>query len=408
MPREASQVNRESSRKLRVISWNLAHRVGEAASSEAALIRDLGPDLALLQEANGRSIEALAKRAGLDWVRWSKPDGHPLRAGSGYLAAIAGRGAEPDWLSPRFDVPFPDRVTAARIYVGNTAIMAAAYHAPPGVSWGLEKAQQAVTFARWLAGQQGLVVLGADANTPLVDHPDFLRTRTHWHTGMTALKGAPGDDFLWGHTKVHSLNDALRVALADNPARFEAVRALRPAGPLDVSFMTRRRNGQPSTPWRFDSVWVSKEVVVVSVEYLYDRGLAAGSDHAVVLADLLVPQAQSSHATVSESAWAATLNRSSDSHSKPKATGQGQSVRDVQPRTAEPQAAMVASHRGLIVYTRRRNPEGDWILIKNPKVYGTRRNWATTETFGTEEAAREWAYKHGMTVSERERWLNTQ
>ena len=64
--------------------------------------------------------------------------------------------------------------------------------------------------------------------------------------------------------------------------------------------------------------------------------------------------------------------------------------------------------RGLTVYTRQRNPEGDWILIKNPKRYGSRANWATTEIFGTEEGAREWAYQHGMTVSERERWLNTQ
>ncbi len=64
--------------------------------------------------------------------------------------------------------------------------------------------------------------------------------------------------------------------------------------------------------------------------------------------------------------------------------------------------------RGLTVYTRQRNPEGDWILIKNPKVYSSRANWATNEIFGSEEGAREWAYQHGMTVSERERWLNTQ
>jgi hypothetical protein len=68
----------------------------------------------------------------------------------------------------------------------------------------------------------------------------------------------------------------------------------------------------------------------------------------------------------------------------------------------------IPSRRGITVYTRQRNPEGDWILIKNPKVYGSRANWATTEIFGTEEGAREWAYHHGMTVSERERWLNTQ
>jgi len=65
------------------------------------------------------------------------------------------------------------------------------------------------------------------------------------------------------------------------------------------------------------------------------------------------------------------------------------------------------ARRGLVVYTRQGNQEGDWILIKNPNVYSTRRNWAITEIFGTEEAAREWAYQHGMSASEPERWLNT-
>jgi hypothetical protein len=49
----------------------------------------------------------------------------------------------------------------------------------------------------------------------------------------------------------------------------------------------------------------------------------------------------------------------------------------------------VPTRRGLTVYTRQRNPEGDWILIKNPKVYSSLANWATTEIFGTEEGARE-------------------
>jgi hypothetical protein len=290
MLRPFVQAHPESFRKLRVISWNLKHRVGDGARSEADLIRSLAPDLALLQEANARSIEFLARTAGFDWVRWTRPDDQPLRAGSGYLAAIAGRGAEPEWLSSRFDVPFPDRVTAARIRVGETAIIATAYHAPPGVSWGLEKARQAVTFAYWLADQQDLVVLGADANTPMVDHPDFGKTLTHWQTGVARLKGAPGDDLLWGHTKVHGLDDALRVVLGQDPTRLRAIREASPNGPLDVSYRTRRRNGQPSTPWRFDGIWISKGLRVVSVDYQYDRGLAAGSDHAVVLVELLVPQ----------------------------------------------------------------------------------------------------------------------
>jgi exonuclease III len=273
-------------RRLRVVSWNLAHRVKRGAKQEADLLRELEPDFALLQEANANSIGFLADEAGFDWVRWTTSDSQPQRSGSGYLAAVAGRGKEPEWLSPRFEVPFPDRVTAVRVRVGNAALIAASYHAPPGVSWGPEKAQQAVTFARWLADQNEQCVLGADANTPEVDHPDFAFTRTHWRTGVRGLKGKPGDDLLWGPTKVHGLQDAFRVALANDPARLQAIRDLNPAGPLAVSYRTRRRMGKPSTPWRFDGIWVTSGLGVVSVNYLYEQGIQAGSDHAIVVADL--------------------------------------------------------------------------------------------------------------------------
>lgn len=402
-------------RRLRVITWNLGRGVGERASREADLVRHLSPDLALFQEANARSINGVAREAGFDWVRWTQPDDQPLRAGSGYLAAVAGRGAEPEWFSPRFDVPFPDRVTAVRIRVGEMPIIAASYHAPPGVSWGREKAQQAVAFARWLADQQDLVVLGADANTPMVDHPDFHRTLTHWQSGVARLKGAPGDDLMWGHTKVHGLDDAFRVALANDPARMNAIRDARPDGPLDVLYRTRRRNGRPSTPWRFDGIWISKGIQVVSVDYFYDRGLAAGSDHALVSAELLVPQVRARPETAAQpEPWqpAAVIAPVRPSASpSPRSAGHppNRSARVSEaPTVREAVIAAGAIARGLAVYTRRRNPEGDWILIKNPKVYSSRANWATTEIFGTEEGAREWAYQHGMTVSERERWLNTQ
>src|SRR5258708_34269855 len=144
MLRPSMQPTAEPSRKLRVISWNLAHRVGEGSKSEADLIRSLGPDLALLQEANARSIEALAQMAGFDWVRWTKPDGQLLRAGSGYFAAIAGRGDGPEWISPRFESRFPDRVTAARIHLCDTTIMAAAYLAPPGAAWAIVEAPRPI------------------------------------------------------------------------------------------------------------------------------------------------------------------------------------------------------------------------------------------------------------------------
>jgi hypothetical protein len=52
--------------------------------------------------------------------------------------------------------------------VDGTGLTAVFYHAPPGVNWGIAKARQAVAVARRLSAQPGPVLLGADANTPLV------------------------------------------------------------------------------------------------------------------------------------------------------------------------------------------------------------------------------------------------
>jgi endonuclease/exonuclease/phosphatase family metal-dependent hydrolase len=78
----------------------------------------------------------------------------------------------------------------------------------------------------------------------------------------------------------------LRVWLDEHPEDLEAIRQLRPAGPLVVSHRTGRRTGREGTPRRFDSIWVSSDYAVLDVQYLYDEALAAGSDHAIVVADL--------------------------------------------------------------------------------------------------------------------------
>jgi hypothetical protein len=85
------------------------------------------------------------------------------------------------------------------------------------VDWGLVKPRQAVKFASWLQSHAGPVVLGADANTPLVDAADFTQARTHWHTGGRDLHDELGDDLLFGPGKTHPLDDAFRRWLAIIP-----------------------------------------------------------------------------------------------------------------------------------------------------------------------------------------------
>jgi hypothetical protein len=73
----------------------------------------------------------------------------------------------------------PWRAVLIATEVGDAEVTAASYHAPPGVSYGIAKPRQAVAFVSWPAAQHGPVLFGADANTPLVDALDFVRTRTH-------------------------------------------------------------------------------------------------------------------------------------------------------------------------------------------------------------------------------------
>jgi hypothetical protein len=282
---------------LRVVSWNIAFRGREAAERQGRLLRESAPDLMLLQELNPGSSEVLARAAGADWIvraidlRDPEEEDSPVRRRG---VAVAGHGLRLccSWLLD--GIRFPERVLLIGTLMEGTPFIAASYHAPPGVTWGIIKPRQAVAFASWLSTQNGPLLFGADANTPLIDAIDFANTRTHWHTGYRKLKGELGDDRLFGPSKMHDLDDALRRWLALHPDEIDRLRASQPCGPLAITHRTRRRKNSPGNPRRFDSVWVSSQWVVRHIEHLYEAGSA--SDHVPVMVDLdLAPQARISH-----------------------------------------------------------------------------------------------------------------
>ena len=221
--------------EVRVVSWNIHFRGPETANLQGALLRELAPDLMLLQEVNPRSSESLRRAAGADWMvraidlRTAKPDDTSVRRRG---VAIAGR-ALPlcrSWLLDEIQLPERILIIETQTREG-TPFIAVSYHAP------LVKPRQAVTFASWLSSQNGPLLFGADANTPLIDAFDFANTRTHWHTGSRKLRGEPGDDLLFGHDKKHALKDALRCWLELRPDEMDRLRAV-PSGPLAITHRT--------------------------------------------------------------------------------------------------------------------------------------------------------------------------
>jgi endonuclease/exonuclease/phosphatase family metal-dependent hydrolase len=277
---------------MRVVSWNLAFRGPKAAKRQGDLLRQLAPDLMLLQELNPGSSTALANAAGADWMvraidlRNPESDDSSVRRRG---VAIAGHGQPPrrSWLLK--EIRLPERILLIETQTERRSFIAVSYHAPPGVKWGIIKPRQAVAFASWLVAQNGPLLLGADANTPLIDALDFVNTRTHWHTGDRRLHGERGDDALFGPGRVHNLDDSLRRWLTTHPDEMDRLRASKPSGPLAITHRTGRRKNSLGTGRRFDSVWVSRHWVARHIEHLYEQGIAAGSDHAPVVVDLDLP-----------------------------------------------------------------------------------------------------------------------
>jgi hypothetical protein len=221
--------------------------------------------------------------------------------------AIAGHGLPRcrSWLLDK--IRLSERILLIETQTEGTPFIAVSYHAPPGVTWGIVKPQQAVAFACWLSTQNGPLLFGADANTPLIDAFDFANTRTHWYTGNRKLHGEPGDDRLFGPFKVHDLDDALHRWLDDlHPAEMDKFLAGKPSAeaaiphwkslslarqrrrerevPLAITHRTAPRKDSLGTGRRYDSVWI--HWVVRHIEHLYEKGIAAGSDHAPVMVDL--------------------------------------------------------------------------------------------------------------------------
>ena len=282
---------------MRVASWNLMGRSGRAAASLGSLLRDRGgADLVLLQEASPRGMEKFIEAAGLDWslhIRDVAPEMLSERGRSGKKGgrgrprsvALAGRG-EPARNPEVFpNVPLPEKVMAATVQLDGVDTTVVTYHAPTGGRHKLKKPDQAVQLARWLASVEGPVVLGGDFNTPKVDPPDQDGIRTHWHSGDDKLNGLPGDDLLVGPEPVHGLGDVLRLYLANRPEDLDLIRADRPNGPLMTSYCT---DGAGERRYRYDAIWVTSHFTVGSVEYVYDEAIEAGTDHALVLAGLVV------------------------------------------------------------------------------------------------------------------------
>ena len=129
---------------------------------------------------------------------------------------------------------------------------------------------------RYLGDCSRPVVAGMDNNSSSA-MPPLTELRDDWYD----------QDAFFAAEPPHRLQDAYRVWLEEHPDELARVLRLRPDGPLEVTY-DRGKKSFPTVE-RFDRIMVSSSVRVESVAHHYSDSLAAGSDHALVAADLIVP-----------------------------------------------------------------------------------------------------------------------
>lgn len=233
-------------------------------------------DILLLQDVGPSAVRAVAdSRLWCSLVdSWSVlPCDSAVPHRGGCLIAAAGRWSlESLFVVP--DAPSPRRTLAVTAAHDTVSVTILSCYAPTNTGQGRkERPGYFSTLATLLSAIPAPVVLGMDANGPRVDYPDIDGSK--WWTEEEALVLGAGA----------RTEDVLRLWYAGHPAELKQRLRYYPHGPLADSYH-RGRNGKYLRS-RYDSIRVSPGIHVLGVRYLYDDAVRAGSDHALIVAEIV-------------------------------------------------------------------------------------------------------------------------
>jgi hypothetical protein len=192
--------------------------------------------------------------------------------------------------APGTELPAPERTLVAKFAIDDVAFTVASLYTVTGdvrsPTWGPQaKRETHRTWATWLSEQAERTVVGVDANSPKVDHPDEMQN-VYW--GEEYGFDYQGERLLFDRRHApHVLRDVYRRFVEASSLRLQQARSERPNGPLAVSHVNLGRER------RYDFLLTTPDIEIYEASYRSDL-IAPGSpsrlsDHAPVVATLGVP-----------------------------------------------------------------------------------------------------------------------
>jgi exodeoxyribonuclease III len=259
---------------VRLVTWNVAARVGRLAEQAGALAA-LAPDVVALQEITRRTLprwRAELAAAGLEHTACPLDAGPPPRPR--HLAVLTAARAPLEPAAAPANLPWPERVGCTRV----DGTLVVNVHSPIAPAPDLAKVRTHEAVAAHVAAlPPGLpVVVCGDLNTPRREHPDG-RVWTFARDRYGRLREDRGERW--------DLAELALVKGLEDRGFHDAFRSLHGLERREPSWVWQRWGGG----YRLDHLIVSAAVEVLVCGYLHewrDEGL---SDHSPLIAHIRWP-----------------------------------------------------------------------------------------------------------------------
>ena len=161
--------------------------------------------------------------------------------------------------------PFPDRTVYATLRKLDKTVKVLALHSLTGCGYYKTKSVQYDSFAEFI-NEYRPDIIGIDANEPRIDHYDILKM-SFFDNGLGAK---------------NFFNEIIEIGLTDTYVRFYDTKDYVSGQPLTTSHYIRKKGAV-----RYDFLFTRKTYDVNYCLYNFDEAVASGSDHAIIVSELL-------------------------------------------------------------------------------------------------------------------------
>lgn len=278
--------------KLRVISWNLSFK-GNIETKikylESVIKETDAPVCIALQEVQEKDYHYLnnedmfkQKSFSLNFRKRGKYEGKNRELGC-FIATVGPLQLNSSSLIDR--VPFPERTLYGEVISKDVSFILLCCHSLTGVDYKKAKAAQFASIADFLySHKEEVMICCLDANEPEIDHYDLSLSKFFQKNGD---KGKCASLIL-GANSIHKLEDAYRIWLRENESEFNRIKEIQENNPENLRKIPLATshivNGGGKK--RYDYIMIPSHWKVKHIEYRYEEAIDAGSDHAIVIADL--------------------------------------------------------------------------------------------------------------------------